>query len=30
MLTDYGTPVTEVAADEVAPLEQRWTREVLR
>ena len=30
VLTDYGTPVTEVAADEVAPLEQRWTREVLR
>ncbi len=30
VLTDYGTPVTEVAADEVAPLEKRWMREVLR
>ena len=30
VLTDYGTPVPEIAADEVAPLEQRWMREVLR
>lgn len=30
VLTDYGKPVTEVKASDVAPLEQRWTREVLR
>lgn len=30
LLTDLGRPVTEVSADRVAPLEQRWTREVLR
>ncbi len=30
LLTDLGTPVPELAADKVAPLEQRWTREVLR
>ena len=30
VLSDYGKPVTEVRADEVAPLEQRWMREVLR
>ena len=30
VLTDFGTPVTEVAADAVAPLEKRWMREVLR
>ena len=30
VLTDYGTPVTEVAADDVAPLEKRWMREILR
>ena len=30
VLTDYGKPVTEVAADEVAPLEKRWMREILR
>lgn len=30
VLTDYGTPVTEVEADRVAPLEKRWMREVLR
>lgn len=30
VLTDYGTPVPEIAADDVAPLEQRWMREVLR
>jgi len=30
VLTDYGKPITEVAADEVAPLEKRWMREVLR
>ncbi|MBA2348192.1 MAG: ABC transporter substrate-binding protein [Solirubrobacterales bacterium] len=30
VLTDYGTPVTEVAADEVATLEKRWMREILR
>lgn len=30
VLSEYGTPVTEVAADEVAPLEKRWMREILR
>ena len=30
VLRDLGTPVTEFAAAEVAPLERRWTREVLR
>lgn len=30
VLTDYGKPVTELAADQVAPLEERWKREVLR
>lgn len=30
VLRDYGTPVTEIAADDVAPLEQRWMREILR
>ena len=29
-LTDFGTPVTEFAAAQVAPLEKRWTAEVLR
>lgn len=29
-LTDFGTPVTELAAAQVAPLEKRWTAEVLR
>lgn len=29
-LTDFGTPVTELAAAKVAPLEKRWTAEVLR
>ena len=30
MLKDLGEPVEEIAADEVAPLETRWKREVLR
>jgi putative spermidine/putrescine transport system substrate-binding protein len=30
VLEDLGTPVEEFAADDVAPLEQRWRREVLR
>ncbi len=30
LLRDLGTPVTELAAAAVAPLERRWTREVLR
>jgi putative spermidine/putrescine transport system substrate-binding protein len=30
VLRDYGTPVTEIAAAKVAPLEQRWMREILR
>ena len=30
VLRDLGTPVTEFAASDVAPLEQRWAREVLR
>ena len=29
-LEDLGEPVEEFAADRVAPLEERWTREVLR
>ena len=29
-LEDLGEPVEEFAADRVAPLEKRWTREVLR
>ncbi len=30
LLIDLGTPVPELAADKVAALEKRWTREVLR
>jgi putative spermidine/putrescine transport system substrate-binding protein len=30
VLEDLGRPLQEVAADEVAPLERRWRREVLR
>lgn len=30
LLDDLGEALPELAADEVAPLEQRWTREVLR
>ncbi len=30
LLSDFGTPVPEIAAADVAPLEQRWIREVLR
>jgi putative spermidine/putrescine transport system substrate-binding protein len=30
VLTDFGTPVEEFAAEKVAPIEQRWKREVLR
>ena len=30
VLKDLGEPVEEIAADEVAPLETRWKREVLR
>ncbi|XAY06940.1 Protein YnjB [Paraconexibacter sp. AEG42_29] len=30
VLRDLGRPLSEVAADEVAPLEARWKREVLR
>ena len=29
-LEDLGEPVEEFAADRVAPLEERWTQEVLR
>jgi len=30
LLTSLGAPVGEFAAADVAPLEQRWRREVLR
>lgn len=30
LLRDYGRTVPELSADRVAPLEQRWTREILR
>jgi putative spermidine/putrescine transport system substrate-binding protein len=30
LLADLGTPVAELAAGKVAPLEKRWTREILR
>jgi len=30
LLADFGRPVTELAAAKVAPIEQRWIREVLR
>jgi putative spermidine/putrescine transport system substrate-binding protein len=30
VLSDFGTPVEEFAAAKVAPIEQRWKREVLR